>query len=521
MKKLFGYIRVSTARQGEGVSLQEQRDAILRYAEKTGHRIIRWFEEKQTAAKSGRPVFSQMVQLLREHAADGVVIHKIDRSARNLRDWAELGELIDADIGVHFANEPLDMKSRGGRLSADILAVVAADFIRNNQEEARKGFYGRLKQGLYPRRAPIGYIDNGRGKPKTVDPVRGPLVRQAFEKYATGNHSIRTLVAEMHRLGLRNRVGKPLTAGALSLVLNNPFYAGVIRLITTRETFSGVHEALVSPSLFRNVQLLLSGKAPGRGTVHHHLFSRLFACSACGRSLVASRVKGHVYYRCYASSCVSIREERIVEAVTQVLRTFKLPEDIVEAVMTTIGVRMINADTLGEERRRSAMQSLDLVERRLTRLADLYLDGTIHDEDYTTKRRDLLENKKAIEHDLANIPSAIGQEFEAVRETFELAKSPDLLFESGERDGQRILLDAVTCNRVVSAENVGITLAPPFDLLAKAATMMSSAPLRDKLLTLDSLIDDVLLQLRDERTRARIDRLIVNLNQKPDESLAA
>ena len=35
MKKYFGYIRVSTARQGErGVSLQEQREAIARYAER-------------------------------------------------------------------------------------------------------------------------------------------------------------------------------------------------------------------------------------------------------------------------------------------------------------------------------------------------------------------------------------------------------------------------------------------------------------------------------------------------------
>jgi site-specific DNA recombinase len=70
------------------------------------------------------------------------------RSARNLKDWADLGELIDSDLEVHFANESLDLHSRGGRLSADIQAVVAADYIRNLREERIKGFYGRLKQGL-------------------------------------------------------------------------------------------------------------------------------------------------------------------------------------------------------------------------------------------------------------------------------------------------------------------------------------------------------------------------------------
>ena len=53
------------------------------------------------------------------HGLHGVIIHKIDRSAGNLRDRADLGELIDAGIEVHFANESPDLNSRGGRLSAD------------------------------------------------------------------------------------------------------------------------------------------------------------------------------------------------------------------------------------------------------------------------------------------------------------------------------------------------------------------------------------------------------------------
>src|SRR5881398_3318111 len=134
-REFFGYVRVSTAKQGEGVSLQEQRAAIERYAEKEGLRIIQWFEETETAGKRGRPIFGQMMKLLKAGKAAGVVIHKIDRSARNLRDWADIGELIDQGIEVRFAHEPLDLTSRGGRLSADILAVVAADFIRNNREE--------------------------------------------------------------------------------------------------------------------------------------------------------------------------------------------------------------------------------------------------------------------------------------------------------------------------------------------------------------------------------------------------
>jgi site-specific DNA recombinase len=187
MNEFFAYVRVSTTRQGDqGVSLQQQREAISRYAQRSNFTIPKWFEEQETAAKRGRPVFGQMLKLLRKNKARGVIIHKIDRSARNLKDWADLGELIDAGIEVHFANESLDLTSRGGRLSADIQAVVAADFIRNLREETKKGFYGRLKQGILPMPAPLGYRNIGGGKPKEPDPKTAHLIRQLFEMYATG-----------------------------------------------------------------------------------------------------------------------------------------------------------------------------------------------------------------------------------------------------------------------------------------------------------------------------------------------
>lgn len=156
MKNVYGYIRVSTAKQGEGVSLIAQKEAITRYSEQYNLNIIHWFEEKETAAKQGRPLFTSMMKLLKDKKAAGVIIHKIDRSARNLKDWADLGNLIDQGVEVHFAHESLDLQARGGRLSADIQAVIAADYIRNLRQEAIKGIYGRLKQGIYPFPAPIG-----------------------------------------------------------------------------------------------------------------------------------------------------------------------------------------------------------------------------------------------------------------------------------------------------------------------------------------------------------------------------
>ena len=62
MRYVYAYIRVSTIRQGEhGCSLAEQRFAIENYAKRQDLIIKQWFEEKETAAKRGRTVFTNTI----------------------------------------------------------------------------------------------------------------------------------------------------------------------------------------------------------------------------------------------------------------------------------------------------------------------------------------------------------------------------------------------------------------------------------------------------------------------------
>src|SRR5438046_2325038 len=262
------------------------------------------------------------MKLLRQGKYRGIILHKLDRGARNLKDWTEIGELSDQGIEVHFVNESLDLRSRGGRLSADIQAVVSADYIRNLREETRKGFYGRLKQGLYPLPAPIGYLDHGKGKVKTIDPVKGPLVRKTFELYATARHNLETLGAELHRLGLRNHNGGRVSRTGFSTLLNNPFYIGLIRIRRTNENFAGNHEPLIGKALFDRVRNVLTGKVNTRTQRHNFLFRRLLSCATCHYSLIGEQHKGHVYYRCHTKQCppTAIREEIAETEVVQLLQ---------------------------------------------------------------------------------------------------------------------------------------------------------------------------------------------------------
>jgi DNA invertase Pin-like site-specific DNA recombinase len=491
VKQCFGYIRVSTAKQGEhGVSLQEQRDAIARYAERSGLEIVRWFEERETAAKRGRVVFNTMLGELRRGKAEGVVIHKIDRSARNLKDWADLGELIDRGVQVLFTNESLDLTTRGGRLSADIQAVVAADYIRNLREETRKGFYGRLKQGVYPLPAPIGYVDRGQGKPKEIDPVKGPLVRKAFELYASGQYTLDTLGDTLWKLGLRNRRGGRITRTGISTFLNSPFYVGLMRIRRTGETFPGAHQPLIPKSLFDRVQAVLNGKTNTRVQKHRFLFRRLLTCKRCGYSLIGEIQKGHVYYRCHTPACPTtiVREELADGAFRRELAPLRFSD--VERALVAKRISYLRKHR-GEERDRQA-KALALqrarIQERLNRLVDAYLDQVIDKETFESRKASLLLEEKAIEEQQGNLGLET-ERIDRVAEFLELAGSAPLGYEMGLEEEKRELIERATSNRLVEGKSVEFRLSIPFRIVAERAKYSYGPPYRDIPRTLDALLE--------------------------------
>lgn len=307
MQTYIAYTRVSTTRQVLGVSLAEQRSAIERYATARNLHISQWFEEVRTAASSRRSMFQTIMGILQNNRDTGLILHKVDRGARNLKDWATLGELIDHGVDVRFAHDDLDLETRGGRLTADIQAVIAADYIRNLREEVRKGIHGRLEQGLYPFQAPIGYRDHGRGRTKTPDPVTAPLVVHAFRAYATGDYTLNALSQELYKLGLSGHTDQPLSPTTVSNLLRRPFYVGTCKVRGVE--LRGIHQPLISHELFDEVQRLLRKRRPGRRTRHTFRYARRLECQRCTRSLTGERQKGHTYYRCHQCAGVSVREE--------------------------------------------------------------------------------------------------------------------------------------------------------------------------------------------------------------------
>lgn len=148
-----------------------------------------------------------------------------------------------------------------GKLVEGIHALMAEFYSANLATGVRKGMTQKAKQGLWPAKAPIRYLnlrEQGtakRGTAKIVlDPERALLVREAFRMYATGDYSLAELQAALQAKGLTSptarKPGAPPPVSALATMLQTPFYIGIVEWMacnmrastnrSCREMFSSV-----------------------------------------------------------------------------------------------------------------------------------------------------------------------------------------------------------------------------------------------------------------------------------------
>jgi hypothetical protein len=382
--------------------------------------------------------------------------------------------------------------------------VVAADYIRNLREETKKGFYGRLKQGLYPIQAPIGYLDSGGGQPKIPDPKMAPLVREAFDLYATGNYSLPRLVIEMNRRGLRNRRDKMVSLNGISTMLNNPFYTGVIRIRRTGESYPGIHAPIVSTHLFEAVHRILQGKTVPRTRRHEFTFSRMIRCILCGRTATAEVQKGHTYYRCHTQSCPtkSVREERINSAIEAAFQNLTLSTEELSYIEEWLSWARANQQTRIGERLEATRLQLAKIRERLARLTDAYLDGTIDKVLHSERRAQLLVDENSLKRQLHDLENGTDESVEALQKFFELVKSASMLYKLAVPAEKRIVVKKLTSNLSLGPVNPVITLRKEAQMIADRPKLLNGGPNRGVLRTWDRLLQKLVEQFERKDTIA-------------------
>ena len=304
------YIRVSTKEQTENLSLPTQLRACEDYCRREGFEVIERFREEGESAKSAdRTELQRLLSFCREHKGKVhfVVAFNLTRFARDKYDHFALRSFLKSlGISLRSATEPIDDTSTG-KLMEGVLAAFAQFDNDCRSDRTRAGMKAALELGRWVFLAPLGYVNAPRamGKSLVPDPERAPLVRRAFEEYATGRFTKQQLLDQVTAWGLRNRRDRSLSSQAIGMLLRNQLYAGIVDVpeygVRGRR---GDFEPLIPEDLFYGAQAVLSGRAPTAAPKlrsHPDFPLRNFVrCATCGRGLTGSWSKGRsVYYAYY------------------------------------------------------------------------------------------------------------------------------------------------------------------------------------------------------------------------------
>ncbi len=128
MIRAVGYIRVSTEGQAEeGVSLEAQRAKLTAYAVAADLELVAIREDAGVSAKTlARPGLQAALADLRDGRAEALVVTKLDRLTRSVRD---LGSLLEGYFAARFSllsiADSVDTRTAGGRLVLNVLTSVA------------------------------------------------------------------------------------------------------------------------------------------------------------------------------------------------------------------------------------------------------------------------------------------------------------------------------------------------------------------------------------------------------------
>ncbi len=392
-----------------------------------------------------------MLDTLERGEANGILAWHPDRLARNSVDGGRIIHMLDTGTlknmkfpTMTFENTPQ------GKFMLSIAFSQSKYYVDNLSENVKRGIRQKLRRGEWPSLAPIGYINNPRTRNIQQDPETAPLVRNAFELYVTGDHTLYSLRQTLFEIGLRSFGDKPLPVSGVQHLLQNPVYYGMMRV--KGELYSGCFEPIVRKDLFDEVQRVMAGRAKKQHKrKHEYPFIGFAHCSSCGCAITAERQKGHHYYRCTKKrgKCEEkkyMREESLLEEVRRIVEQVSLPDDWAEKMLRRLDTEKAE-DKAGN---RAAVQHLKAkkreIEKKLEDLLDLRLEGVLDTAEYVAKKNSLVSRKHEIEQKIKDAQRGGNAWLEPMREIILRSRDAKMLLSDGEPEEYPTFLKTIGSN---------------------------------------------------------------------------
>jgi DNA invertase Pin-like site-specific DNA recombinase len=243
-----------------------------------------------SGATMERPSLKRLLSDIEAQRVDTVVVYKVDRLTRSLRDFAKIVDVFDRR-GVSFVSvtQQFNTTTSMGRLTLNMLLSFAQFEREVTGERIRDKVAASKRKGMWMGGLPpLGY--DIRDKKLVVNEAEAETVGTIYRLY-TEFGSVRALKEALDSRGIvskaridkhgRRTGGKPLARGALYLMLQNRIYRGEI--VHKDKSYPGRHEAIIDEALWNMV----------RETLLSNRVERLTGANASHPSLLAGLIYDH------------------------------------------------------------------------------------------------------------------------------------------------------------------------------------------------------------------------------------
>ena len=342
-KKCYIYIRVSTAMQVDGYSLEAQKERLIKFAEFQDMEVVREYCDAGKSGKSitGRPEFQRMLQDVSEER-DGVafiLVFKLSRFGRNAADVLNSLQFIQ-DYGVNLVcvEDGIDSSKDSGKLTITVLSAVAEIERENILVQTMEGRKQKAREGKWNGgQAPFGYDLDSRNSTLVVNEEEAEIVRIIYDKFVHTDMGADAICNYLNQRGytkkkVRGHELNYFARGLIMKILDNPVYTGKIaygknvteKVKGTRDEYrrvktddyllaDGLHEAIVDEETWEAARE--KRKRTGVRFVkthsleHEHILTGLIRCPLCGGGMSGTvqrrqnkktgEYKDTFYYRCH------------------------------------------------------------------------------------------------------------------------------------------------------------------------------------------------------------------------------
>jgi DNA invertase Pin-like site-specific DNA recombinase len=423
LKHVALYLRVSSERQAKtGDSLREQLETLQDYANKHSDMIVydKYVDDGISGQKLARDEFTRLMDDVKSGSIDIILFTKLDRWFRSLRHYLNTQATLEEHVVTWTAvSQPFfDTTTAHGRAFVAQSMTWAELEAQNDSERILAVFDSKVKFGeVISGTAPFGYRIESK---RLVPDENAKYVVEIFERYKKTSNLIDVMKYMRENYGI-DRTAQTYRRS----ILKNRKYVGDFR------GNANYCEPIIDSETFDLVQHLLSRNIKANKT-NDYFFAGMVRCGDCGSAMAAHQVHGIGHpridgtrkkykrsgYRCKRHFDLKLcgNKKILFETTLEKYLISHLREDL-DAYVAEYELASTPAVSNYAKRK--------LIEDKIERLKDLYLNELLTMDEFKLDRAKLIDSLNALpsheapKKDLSNIKELLNSNFENIYTTFD------------------------------------------------------------------------------------------------------